>query len=466
MNSQLSSKTSRSSIIAISTLVISIIIIAISLLTSFSLYKNNQDLDKSWIIYKNQNSIKNQLAIELNYIFIKQGLVNNIKHYALLPNNKSETNITEVLSYVEEIIKKYKRINDLSAIEARNLLIIKHELGLVKNAFFLIKKFSYQNELERYKNIPQKLSNKEIEDAINALLQFNIAQDNIYNKKIEKTLSQMFWLIIATLIIIPLVSFFTISYWRSRHHVTTDILASHNRNELNKFFRYTAVPTVIVNRSGDIVSANSAACDLTGYSMSHLRSKHLEQLIVKAPVSLLKKIMTLSTPEKSDDLLKLLTNKEKEINVQIDITQMREGSSLLSIVSFRDIDNEQRKIKQCYDNEEMYNFTEKSNRIGSWRWDFSDDNLTWSPAMYDIYGFTKEQITISQELIFSRIPSNVREDVSNAINESVIFGSELDIKHDIRHRNGQFIKIQQQGRIIKDESGKSLYMLGTVKLIK
>lgn len=466
MNSNLSSKEKSTPIVVIITLAVSSIFIIIALLTSGLLYKKTQYLDNSWAMFQNDTTIKKQFITELNYSFVSGRLLDDIKRYVLSPDRKSETYINARLSNVKDIINQYKQFQDLSAIESHSLLSISNELKLIENSFFLVKKFGFTEGSERYTTIVNKLSSKKSQAAVDALLQFNIIQTSIQDKQIKQTLSQIFWLIAATLLVVPLIIFFLVSYWLSRHHVTSNILAQSNRNELNKLFKYSAIPTVIVNRSGDIVSANTGACDLTGYSMNHLLSKHLEQLIVKAPTSFLEQIMTPDEVIKPKEMSKLLTSKEQEILVEIDITQMLEGSQLLSIVSFRNINNEQQTIKKLTDDEEMYNFTEIVNNIGSWRWDFANDQLTWSPSMYELYGFTQNDIQISQEITFSCIPSDEREDVSNAINESVIFGSELNIKHHIQHQNGQLIYIHQQGRIIKDETGKARYMLGSVTLEK
>ena len=205
MNSNLSSKEKTTPIVVIITLAISSIFIIIAFLTSGLLYKKTQYLDNSWAMFQNNTTIKKQLITELNYSFISHGLLDDIKRYALSPHSKSETYINARLSDVQDIINQYKHFQDLSAIESHSLLSINNELNLIKHSFFLVKKFGSTDRSERYIAIVNKLSSKKSQAAVDVLLQFNTIQNSIQDKQIKQTFSQIFWLIAATLLVVPLI---------------------------------------------------------------------------------------------------------------------------------------------------------------------------------------------------------------------------------------------------------------------
>jgi PAS domain S-box-containing protein/diguanylate cyclase (GGDEF)-like protein len=462
MNNQLSPKNT-TTLTVFMTLLITTIVVICSLFLTTELYKKTNYLGTQWHEFRNDTVIKQNLTKVLSTTFIEKGLLGEIKRYAFSPNKANETNIRSKINLYKSTISKYKRITGLSTVETRLLMSIDRELNTLKNSFFLATTFAAQNRPQAYKKISERLSAKDGEGSVDKLTAYHIIQYNTHSEHIDDTINKMVSLVIATLILLPLIVFYGVYFWISRHKVSSDILSKSNRDELDKMFRFSAIPTVIVNRSGDIVNANSSVCDLTGYSMSHLLSKHLEQLVIQAPSGLLKQIMTLTEFGRQPAASKLLTNKGCELRVEIDITQMIEGKTLLSIISFRNIEEAQQALDKSNCEQDMYNFTESLQVVGSWRWDFSDDRLMWSSKTYEFYGFNEETTEISQEILLSCIPGNEREDVSNAINETVIFGKELNISHHIEQQDGTLIFVHQHGKVVSDDAGKALYMLGSIQ---
>jgi len=447
------------------TLILTAFIIIVSALITTQLYQQNNTLSTQWSEYKQNTAIKQQLTNELSHTFSTQGLLGEIRRYTLSPSSVGEDHIRSLFETNKVIVSDYKHLTNLSTTETRLLMDINRELSALKNSFFLATTFADQNKTDNVIEIGERLSGQAGQESVDKLTAFNTKAAQFDNDQIENTFSDILWLVIASLVLIPVVLLYAIYYWVSRHNVSSNVLALSNRSELDKMFRFSAVPTVIVNRSGDIVNANAAICDLTGYPMSHLLSKHLEQLVNQAPSGFLNQIMNLTEMKTQSGNSALLTNKGQEIRVQIDITQMIEGVDLLSIVSFRDIENAQKTLELKESKQEMFSFTETAHAIGSWRWDFNNDRLLWSSMTYDIYGFDESDKEVTQEFILSCIPSNERESVSNAINEAVIFGTELDIDHHIEQQDGTLLFVHQHGCVTNDQNGKPRYMLGTIKIV-
>ena len=458
MTSRLSSNTPAPTTIFV-TLFISFVLLAGTIFISMTLHNKVISLNEQWILFKSETVVKQQLAEELNEVFNDKGLLGSIKRYVYSPNKTDERYITTELRVAKKIVDQYKFIKHLSTTETSNLLAINSELNKLSNAYFLTISLITQNKPQNY--IINKLSTKKGQHAVNQLVLFNTEELKQQNNHFEQTIKQIVWLIVASLSLVPLLLFYVWFYWSSRHKVTSDILAESNRDELDKIFKYSAIPTLIVNRSGDIVNVNTSACDLSGYSKNHLLSKHVEQLISQDEPDFFKQIMTLENFDNTKAVLNLLTNKSEKVRVEIEITQLMEGKNLLSVISLRDVEGVQQSLDRYDAEKEMHKFTEETTNVGSWRWNFANDELIWSNQTISFYGFEKN-VAVNQEFILSRIPDNEREKVSNAINESVIFGKELDITHYIKHKNGQLIFVHQYGHVIHDSIGKPLYMLGTI----
>jgi len=458
MNSRLSAKTPAPLTVFI-TITLSIVLIVGAILISKTLNNKVNFLNDKWIFFQSETIIKERLAKELNTIFNDQGLLGNIKRYVYSPNKTDERFIITELKMTNKFVDEYKTIKNLSTTEMHNLLTIEHELNELSNAYYLILTLISQNKPPS--DIIHKLSIEKGQHAVTQLILFNTEQLKNQNNDFRETIEYIYWLIIGSLSLIPLVLFYLWFYWVSRHKVTSDILAASNRAELDKIFKYSAIPTLIVNRSGDIVNANASVCDLSGYSKNYLLSKHVEQLISQDEPDFFKQIMTLETFDNTKAVLNLLTNKNKKIRVEIEITQIMESSNLLSIVSLRDVEGVQQSLDRYDAEREMHKFTEETTNVGSWRWNFANDELIWSDQTISFYGFDID-VEVTQEFILSRIPHDEREKVSNAINESVIFGKKLDMTHYIEHKNGELVFIHQYGYVVNDSNGKPLYMLGTV----
>lgn len=458
MTSRLSSK-KPAPVAVFVTILISLALLAGALFVSATLYTKVKYLNDSWVSFKSETVVKQQLTKELNAIFNDKGLLGSIKRYVYSPNKTDESYITIKLRMTKKVVDEYKYIKQLSTTETRNLITIDRELNKLSNAYFLTIALISQNKPQNY--IINKLSAKKGQHAVNQLILFNTEQSKSQNIDFEEAIDQILWLIIASLSLIPLVLYYISLYWISRHKVTNDILAKSNRNELDKIFKYSAIPTIVVNRSGDIVNANASVCELSGYSMNHLQSKHIQQLISQDEPDFFKQIMTLENFDTTKAILNLLTNKSEKVRVEIEIAQIMDGPNLLSIISLRDVEGVQQSLDRYDAEKEMHKFTENITNVGSWRWNFANDELIWSERAISFYGIDTD-IEITQEFILSRIPVDERERVSDAINECVIFGKKLDITHNIEHKDGQLISIHQYGYVINDSNGKPLYMLGTI----
>lgn len=460
-----SSPKSATTLTVLFTLVVTTLIVATTLFITSKLYQQANYLDNRWTDYRTNIVKKQQLTRELKLAFTEQGLLGQIRRYALSPNKVTENHIKNELVRYKNIIDQYRHLTALSTTETRLLITINREIDKLKNSFYLITNFASKNQVDKYTEMGDSLYAPEGQEAVDKILASNTAEYNDETKHINDVVKELLLLILSSLIIMPVVAFFAVNYWLTRHKVSKDLLHRHNRPELDKVFRHSAIPTMIVNRSGDIVNANAAITELTGYSMNYLLSKHLEQIIVKAPVGFLKQIMTLGDIHtKGNSVSQLQTSKGDITRVEIDITQMMDNENLLSIISFRDVEQAQQALDMQQSVMRMHDFSQSTSGVGSWYWDFSSNQLLWSSKTYELYGYDNQDIELSQEIILAAIPSDEREGVSNAINEAVIFGNELNLSHHIKRQNGELIFVYQKGHVVSGDNDKALYMLGTIEV--
>lgn len=447
------------------TIVIAIIISATAIFVTTKLYQKANYLDEKWDEYRTVLVKKQAVNVKISPVFSETGLLGDIRRYAFSPNKIGENHIKAELEAYKETLTLYRNLQGLTVVETRLLMTVNEEITKLKNSFYLVVNFAAKDQVEKYNAIGDSLYSSQGQEAVDKLTNLSTNQYNDSATHISEVVGELALLVLASLVVMPLIIYLLITQWRDRHKVSKDVLAKHNRFELDKIFRHTAVPTLIVNRSGDIVNANTRVCELTGYSMNHLMSKHLEQLIVKPPSAMLKQIMHFSKdPLPTHNATQLITNKGNVLRVDIDITQIQDGPNLLSIVAFRDIEDFELAAERQECINQMNHFSQDVNGIGSWYWHFATDKLLWSRKSYEIYGYDNDEIEISQEIILAAVPTEERDDVSNAINEAVIFGNELNISHHINLPNNEQLFVHQRGHVTSDEAGKPLFMVGTIEL--
>jgi len=99
-------------------------------------------------------------------------------------------------------------------------------------------------------------------------------------------------------------------------------------------------------------------------------------------------------------------------------------------------------------------------RIGSWEWDIGRDRVTWSRELYDLYALDPST-PIDYGSYLGRIhPADV-EQVRATVQAARESGTPFELEHRVRLPDGQIRWLQGRGRVISDEAGRPVRMVGT-----
>jgi PAS domain S-box-containing protein len=97
--------------------------------------------------------------------------------------------------------------------------------------------------------------------------------------------------------------------------------------------------------------------------------------------------------------------------------------------------------------------------IGSWEWDVATDAIWWSDEMYRVYG-----LPIGEPISFERYISMVHPDDRAAVQEIVASAARTGDAFTFEHRavlaDGSIRTLHAQGRVVLDEDGRVVRMLG------
>lgn len=100
-------------------------------------------------------------------------------------------------------------------------------------------------------------------------------------------------------------------------------------------------------------------------------------------------------------------------------------------------------------------------RIGTWRWDLKEDRIIWDDELYKMFGISKENFDPSFKAYLQRLNPEVRDQIHNIIQRSVISGEDFTMENRRTNPDGSEIFIFSHGRVIKDKEGNVVQMVGT-----
>jgi len=99
-------------------------------------------------------------------------------------------------------------------------------------------------------------------------------------------------------------------------------------------------------------------------------------------------------------------------------------------------------------------------RLGSWEWDIVRNRVTWSSELYDLYALDPST-PIDYESYLGRIhPADV-DQVRATVASAGESGAPFEMEHRVRLPDGQVRWLHGRGRVVADDAGRPLRMVGT-----
>jgi len=99
--------------------------------------------------------------------------------------------------------------------------------------------------------------------------------------------------------------------------------------------------------------------------------------------------------------------------------------------------------------------------IGSWEWDIAANRITWSDELYRLYELDPRSGEIDFETYVERIHPDDRERVQRSVREAAAARQPFAFEHRIQLSDERTRWVQGRGRVIVDESGTPVRMVGT-----
>jgi PAS domain S-box-containing protein len=100
-------------------------------------------------------------------------------------------------------------------------------------------------------------------------------------------------------------------------------------------------------------------------------------------------------------------------------------------------------------------------QIGSWDWDIASNRVQWSDGLYRIYGLEPSEFDTSYEGFLQRVHPEDRNMVQAEIEKALADREPFGFKHRILLPDGSTRILQALGKVILDDQGQPLKLLGT-----
>ena len=99
--------------------------------------------------------------------------------------------------------------------------------------------------------------------------------------------------------------------------------------------------------------------------------------------------------------------------------------------------------------------------IGSWEWDVAADRVSWSDELYRIYGLEPQSVEVTYASFLERVHPADRALVDESVRAAAATGEPFGFEHRILLEDGRERVLQGHGRVVNDEAGRVVRMVGT-----
>ena len=99
--------------------------------------------------------------------------------------------------------------------------------------------------------------------------------------------------------------------------------------------------------------------------------------------------------------------------------------------------------------------------LGSWEWDVARDRITWSEELYSLYGLDPRSPRLTYKSYLERIHPDDVALVRDTVDRAYTARAPFEMEHRVLRPDGGVRWLHGRGRVITDESGAPVRMLGT-----
>jgi PAS domain S-box-containing protein len=150
------------------------------------------------------------------------------------------------------------------------------------------------------------------------------------------------------------------------------------------------------------------------------------------------------------------------VNSTISLVRDEAGTPTHSIGVIEDIMDRKRAAEALKESLEWQRVAVDAGRIGLWSWDIVNNVVAWSDRIYEFHKVEPGHFDGTVEAFTKLVHPEDAERVKDAISEALAGNPEYEIEFRAVHHDGTVRWLSTNGRVIFDEAGRPLRLLGAV----
>ncbi|WP_424356726.1 PAS domain S-box protein [Methanocella sp. MCL-LM] len=236
----------------------------------------------------------------------------------------------------------------------------------------------------------------------------------------------------------------------------------------NNFYRYIFEnirdPVLIIRPDGQIIDANKAIAEATGYTKTELLRMNVSDL---RPLSGKPKVCEDLDRSREEGVFETTYQRRDGDIFPVEISTQRVvlGDELAFVEIIRDITERKKADESVIRLQATLEKSQEIANLGSWELDLENNRLTWSDEAYRIFGLKPQEFGATYEAFLAIIHPDDRAAVDDAYSSSVRLGKNAyEIDHRIlRMRGGEIRYVHEKCEHIRDGSGNITRSVGIVQ---
>jgi len=213
---------------------------------------------------------------------------------------------------------------------------------------------------------------------------------------------------------------------------------------------------------GNLISVNSAASRLSGYSEDELTQMNLRDILPPEVRWQFKGYLAEIQAKSRASGLMLIQTKSGDRRIwEYNNTLRTEGVTVPLVRGMaHDITQRKQAEQALKASEERFALAIQGSNDGLWDWDIRSKTLYWSPRLKELLGYADDELKIDFDTFDLFLHPDDRERVASAIEAHLKERKPYDVEERQRTKSGEYRWYRARGQALWDESGNPVRMVG------
>jgi PAS domain S-box-containing protein len=233
-------------------------------------------------------------------------------------------------------------------------------------------------------------------------------------------------------------------------------------------FVHSSVGMGMIDSTARLRQVNPMLCTMLGYSENELLGRTFADLV---------------SPERQrearDRIARLFSGEPEASSAEWQFRR-KDGSPLWVILSLaladgevlgetlaighvQDISTRKRAEDELRHSRKRLAEAERVAQMGSWEWDVTTDQTTWSEGLFHIYGLKPDEIDRNLEEWQQRVYPDDRELITRTIERALAERSSFTLEYRAIRADGRVRTLRSRGDVVVDDSGQPIRLVGIVQ---